>query len=901
MGLKPNGLLLRLPRAKARGNTQKQIHKRATRAQYTCSKTVHCLCHYRTASSFADIYLTDNDALIICPGFCATLLPDNRLYPNYHLPAMIANFFKTGFRSLRKNKSFSIINIAGLAIGIAASLLIFLVIHHETSYDDYHAKKDRIYRIVTDKLNRGNKAVEEYNRGVPNPLPVAFRQDFPAFEKTGAITTFGGAQIYVPGKTQLDEEKRFKQNEGNFFVEPEVFEIFDFTWLAGNAKGLTAPNTGVISQTLAETWFGSVDAAMGKTIEFWSFRNKVLITGVFKDVPVTSDIPVQMGVSLVTLSQKIWPEFATNEGAWNGANITLQCFALLPKGHSITPQEAQLPGFVKKYYHPDINNKQDMALRFQPLSDVHFNSDYGTFKGDAFSIKELWSLGLIGAFLLLVACINFINLATAQSINRSKEIGVRKVLGSNRFQLIQQFLQETATITVLAILLGGLLAFLTLPMLSKLVDKELTPSLFHYPAVLLFLAGLAMVVTLLAGFYPAMVISGFKPILILKNKLNAKAVGGISLRRGLVVFQFVIAQLLVIGTIVVVKQMQYFRNRSLGFDKEGLALVSLPSDSTLKTKYPYLKQRIQAIPGVQTTSLCTEAPLTGWSWQTDFYFDNNPVKQAFPITRQFGDSGYVNTFGLKLVAGRQPFYSDTLREVMVNETAVKKLGFKSPAEIIGKTISFDNHVSYPITGVLRDYNNRSLQVELKPIIFGASYYTYEYIAVRVQPNNMSSTFAQVQQVFKAVYPTYMYDPYFLDQRLEQFYKTEAATSQLFKMFAILAIFISCLGLYGLVSFMAVQKTKEIGIRKVLGASVQNIVYLFSKEFTILVILAFAVAAPIGYYFMNKWLLDFYYHITISWGVFAIAMIASVILAWITVGYKAVKAALVNPIKSLKTE
>jgi predicted permease len=814
---------------------------------------------------------------------------------------MIANFFKTGFRSLRKNKSFAFINVAGLAVGIAASLLIFLVIHHETSYDDYHVKKDRIYRIVTDKLNRVNKTVEERHRGVPNPLPFAFRQDFPAFEKTGAITTFGGAQIYVPGKTQSDEEKRFKQNEGNYFVEPELFEMFDFTWLAGNAKRLTAPNTGVISQTLAETWFGSVDAAMGKTIEFYSFRHKVLITGVFKDVPSTSDIPVQLGVSLTTLYTKIWTDFASYDGVWNNVNETLQCFALLSENHTITSQEAQLPGFVKKYYHPDINNKLDMALKFQPLSDVHLNGDYGTFKGDAFSVKELWSLGLIGAFLLLVACINFINLATAQSINRSKEIGVRKVLGSNRFQLIQQFLQETAAITVLAILSGGLLALLTLPMLSKLVDKELTPNLFQYPAVLLFLAGLAVVVTFLAGFYPAMVISGFKPVMILKNKLNAKAVGGISLRRGLVVFQFVIAQLLVIGTIVVVKQMQYFRNRSLGFDKEGIALVSLPSDSTMKTKYPYLKQRIEALPGVQSISLCAEAPLTPWSWQTDFYFDNNPVKQAFPITQQFGDSGYINTFGLKLVAGRQPFYSDTLREVMVNETAVKKLGFQSPGEIIGKTISFDNRVSYPVTGVLRDYNNRSLQVELKPIVFGSHYNIYEYMAVRVQPNNMNSTFAQVQKVFKEVYPTYLYDPYFLDQRLEQLYKTEAATSQLFKMFAVLAIFISCLGLYGLVSFMAVQKTKEIGIRKVLGASIQHIVYLFSKEFTLLIVLAFAIAGPVGYYFMNGWLQGFYYHITIGWGVFALAIIASVIIAWITVGYKAVKAALVNPIKSLKTE
>jgi putative ABC transport system permease protein len=814
---------------------------------------------------------------------------------------MIPNFFKTGFRSLRKNKSFAVINVTGLAVGIAASLLIFLVIHHETSYDDYHSKKNRIYRVVTDKINRSNGAIEERNRGVPNPLPTAFRQDFPGFEKTGALAEFGGAQIYVPGNNSSDPEKQFKQNEGLFFVQPEVFDIFDFTWLAGSPKGLTAPHTGVISEKLAKTWFGSTEAAIGKTVEFWSFRRKAQIVGVFKDIPSNSDIPVDMGVSFATLL-KIAPNFTSFEGAWNGINTTLECFALLPEGHSIGSQAAQLPGFVKKYYHPDLNNKQDMALHFQPLSDIHLNKDYGTFKEDSFSIKELWSLGLIGAFLLLVACINFVNLATAQSINRSKEIGVRKVLGSNRYQLIQQFLQETGIITILAIVLGGMLAFLTLPMLNKLVEKDLTPNLWHYPAVLLFLVGIGIVVTLLAGFYPAMVISGFKPVMILKNKLNAKAVGGISLRRGLVVFQFVIAQLLVIGTIVVVKQMQFFRNHSVGFNKDGIALISLPSDSTLKIKYAYLEQRIHAIPGVQATGLCLEAPITPWSWQSDFYFNNNPLPQPFKISMQFGDTGYVNTFGLKLVAGRQPFYNDSLREVMVNETAVKKLGFQSPAEIIGKTISMDNVSWYSVTGVLRDYNNRTLHVEIKPIVLMAQTgNNYEYIAVRVQTAGMNNTFAQVQKVFKDVYPTYMWDPYFLDQRLEWFYKTEATTSQLFKIFAILAIFISCLGLYGLVSFMAVQKTKEIGIRKVLGASVQHIVYLFSREFTILIVLAFAVAAPIGYYFMNKWLLDFYYHINIGWGVFAIAMVASVVVAWITVGYKAVKAALVNPVKSLKTE
>ena len=802
---------------------------------------------------------------------------------------------------MRKNKSFSIITIAGLAIGIAASLLLFIVIHHEASYDNYHTKKDRIYRVVTNKLNHTTHAVETYIQGVPNTLPFALRRDFPGLEKTGALTDFGGAQIYVPGKTADDEEKKFKQNEGNFFIEPTVFEIFDFTWLAGNAKGLTAPNTGVISESMAKTWFGNAEAAMNKIIEFWSFRYKVQIIGVFKDVPSNSDIPVKLGISLSTLYEKIWPGFASNDNGWKDVNYALQCFALLPEGQSIAPQAAQLPGFVRQYYHPDLNNKQEMVLQFQPLHDIHLNKDYGSFKDDGFSKKELWSLGLIGVFLLLVACINFINLATAQSINRSKEIGVRKVLGSNRSQLIQQFLQETGILTLLAILLGSILAFLSLPMLSTLIDNDLSSNHSPYMAIALFLLSIAVIITFLAGFYPALVISGFKPVMIFRNRISAKTVGGISIRRGLVVFQFVIAQLLIIGTIVVVKQMQLFHNRPLGFVKEGVALISLPSDSALQIKRTYLRQRIQSVPGVQATSYCAEAPLTAWSWQSDFYFENNPAMQPFKLTQQFGDTGYVNTFGLKMVAGRQPFYSDFIREVMVNETAVKKLGFRSPEEILGKTLSFDTTNRFTIVGVLRDYNSRPLHVEMKPLALIAYKNVYDNIAVRVDPANMMNTMEQVKQVFNEVYPTYMFDPYFLEQRLDRYYKTESAASQLFKIFATLAIFISCLGLYGLVAFMAVQKTKEIGIRKVLGASVRNIVFLFSKEFTFLILAAFAIATPIGYYFMNRWLQDFYYHIDIGWSVFVMTILASVIIAWVTVGFKAVKAALINPVKSLKTE
>lgn len=814
---------------------------------------------------------------------------------------MASYFFKTTLRSLRKNKSFSLINIAGLGVGIAASLLIFLVIHHEMNYDGYHEKKDRIYRVVVEKKSHSNGAIEEYHRGVPNPLPDALRNDLTSFEKVSALTNLGSAQIYVPGKSGLADEKRFKENEGLFFTEPGIFEIFDYKWVAGNAVGLTAPNTGVIDQSMAEKYFGSAEAAMGKTIEFWSFRNKVLITGVFKDLPANTDVPVRLGVSFATLRKMFPPDVFTSAENWKGINDGLQCFVLLSPERSIASEAAQLPAFVKKYYPEDQHTIRSMQLKLQALTDIHLNQDYGTFNNDGLSKKELWSLGLIGAFLLLVACINFINLATAQSVLRAREIGVRKVLGSNRSQLVRQFLQETGVIALCALVLGILLAVVALPLLNELMNKKLSQHMLYHPTVLLFMVTMTILVTFLAGLYPALIVSGFKPVAIFKNKLTSKAAGGISLRRGLVVFQFVIAQLLVIGTIVVVKQTQFFRNRSMGFDKAGIATIDLPSDSSLKVKYPLLKQRVLSIPGVEGASLCWNTPATLWIRENEFYFNNDAVKRSFKLTMQYADTGYYSTFGIKLAVGRLPFASDSTREILVNETAVKQLGFASAGEIIGKTISFDGVMKYPVVGVLRDFHSQSLHVGIKPMAMSTYYDTYETIAVRMNPQGINGTLAQLQKVFREVYPTYMYDVDFFDEKIARFYKAEATTAQLFKIFATLAIFISCLGLYGLVAFIAVQKTKEVGIRKVLGASVQSIVYLFSKEFTVLIIIAFLIAAPVGYYFMNKWLLDFHYHITIGVGVLGLAIVSSLVVAWITVGYKAVKAALASPVKSLKTE
>lgn len=802
---------------------------------------------------------------------------------------MLYNNLKVAFRSLWRKKSFSLLNIFGLAIGVAASLLIFSVIRNEMSYDNYHKKKDRVFRVTTTIKSKSNGEVVAREPNVANGAPEAFRNDFPQFEKVASCWFIGQAQFYVPGK----EEKRFKEDKGIAWADPGLFEMFDFTWLEGNALELKDPNTVVITESVAKSFFGGHKEAIGKTIELYSFRIPLRVVGVFKDLPGNTDLRLRICPSIMT-ARKREPGLFNDWASLNDHSV----YVLLKEGIKADAMIKQFPAFVKKYYNEDQRNPHNYSiLGLQSIENMHLDKKYRVPAGSAISIRELWSIGLIGVFLLLVACINFINLATAQSISRAKEIGVRKVLGSGRTQLLRQFLNETAVITFFSLILGAVIATAALQPLGQLIDRELT---FMHPSVIVFLLIIGVVVTLLAGFYPAVVLSGFNPIAAIKSRISTRTIGGISLRRGLVVVQFVIAQLLVIGTLVVVQQMKYFHEKPMGFDKESTVLINLPSDSALATRYDYLKNRLAAVQGVKSVSLCLEGPSNSWGWQSDFYFENSAEKQTFLATRMYGDSSYLETFGIALKAGRKPFRSDTAAEVMVNETMVRKLGLSSPEAILGKTIALNNTGKIPVVGVFRDFNNRTLRDEIKPMILFSGNY-YEYAALQISPEQMPAILPEVQKVFTEVYPTYMYDLTYMDERVGNYYKAEAITGLLFEVFAFLAILISCLGLYGLVSFMAVQKTKEVGVRKVLGASVRSIVYLFSKEFTVLVGIAFLISAPLGYYFMHAWLQDFHYHITLGWGVFASAIALSIGIAWITVGYKAVNAAIANPVKSLRAE
>lgn len=806
---------------------------------------------------------------------------------------MINSYLKTAFRSITRKKTFAVLNIAGLATGIAAALVIFLVIRYENSYDTYHRNAGNIYRITTDVIKKSNGEVSDRLSSVPPLFEDRIKAELPILENTAAISQTGDAQIYVPGAGGA-AEKRIKQS-GIFFTTPSLYSIFDYTWLAGNADALSAPNTVVISASIAKAYFGDINKAVGSTIQMWSYRIPLQVSGVFKDLPANTDIPIKLGISLATV-RKLVPDAFSDPTLWDPIRSWHKCFVLLKNKAQVAAVTAALPAFVNTHYKDQPT--QRVQLRLQPVAAMHLDKNYPNFVSAPLTSKELWALGLIGIFLLLVACINFINLATALSVSRAKEIGVRKVLGSNRLQLLSQFLMETALITVIAVVIAVTVVAVTISNISTLINIPLQLTFLAKPDVWITLILCTIAVTFLAGFYPGTVVSGFNPVLAIKSRISTQSAGGASLRRGLVVFQFMIAQLLIIGTLVVVKQMRYVKQQSMGFAKDAVVLINLPSDSTMKLKYDYMLNRLAAIPGVLATSLCGEAPSSDRDFQQDFYFDTNPVKQSFRISAKAVDTGFYSTFDIRMMAGRAPYASDTLREIVVNETAVKKLGLSSTEAIIGKTLTLGD-TKYPVVGVFHDFNNKSLHEAIVPMFMGPQKDGYEFVALRLEPEKMMATLKTVEQTFTGIYPSYMYDLTFLDQRISDYYQSEVITSRLFQLFAGMAIFISCLGLYGLISFMVVHRTREVGIRKVLGASVGSILLLFSREFMLLIGIAFLLAAPLGYYCMQLWLSDFHYHTAIGSGIFIAAVGLSVLMSWATVGYKTWIAARMNPVKQLK--
>ena len=801
---------------------------------------------------------------------------------------MLKNYFHLALRNLRRNVSYTIINVLGLSVGIAVCMLIFMVVNFELSFDAFHEKKQRIFRVLTKFEGPDGTS---FSSGVPVPVPAALRNDYPQLDKVAAVMSSDNAIIAITNdKSTAGEAKKFKEETGVFFLDPEFFQMFDFPFLAGDpTTALNKPNAAVITKETAEKYFGDWKTAIGKTI-LYNNRDLVQINGIVKDPPSNTDFQLKVAISFITS-----PRAKSTD--WRSVSSNMGTFVLLPENMSPGQFDKQLLQFIKKYKKDENPSKHLL----EPITEVHYQ-DHGNFLGRSISKKLIQSLSLVAVFLLLIACVNFINLSTAQAVNRSKEVGVRKVLGSSRWQLSLQFMSETALITLSAVLLSVLIAILALPVIRNILDLPLNRTEMFSGSMILFLTVVTIAVTILSGFYPAIIISGYNPIAALKNKINVKSARGISLRRGLVVGQFVIAQVLIIGTIIVLNQMNYFTHASLGFDKDAILNVPVPYDSISRTKIDYLRTELNKINGIKSVSFSFASPSDEGNWYSDFKYNNAPKSTEFAANLKWADAEYFKTYNLQLVAGRVYVQADTVREFIVNEALLRKVGVKNPEEAIGKRIDFwDGEVTGDIVGVVKDFHALSLHEEIQPIVMGTLKETYGTIGLKLDQSNIKNSIASIEKIWTTAYPEYVFEYEFLDQKIANFYQQERQLLDLYKIFASIAIFISCLGLYGLAAFMSVQRIKEVGIRKVLGATVNNILILFSKEFVMLVSIAFAVAAPIAWYLMHLWLNDFQYRINMDWWIFALAGILAITVALCTISVQAIRSAIANPVKSLRTE
>ena len=790
---------------------------------------------------------------------------------------------KIALRNLWKNKGYTLINILGLSIGMAGSILIFIFIRYQMSYDKDYKNVDRIYRVVSNwKYADGNSF---YTEGVPLPLTPAMRNDFSAyFDDVAAIQRTGN----IFKVKDENGRQKLKVQEEAYYVEPNQFNIFDFKWLAGNPSTLADPNTVVLSKEKANTFFGDWRKAIGKSI---NFRNELdlKVTGVIDDIPENNSLPFRIIISYKTFK-------SNNVDQWGASSSASSCFVLLKKGINIESLEGPLKQFIAKYYTQKGPGKEGHF--FEPLKDIHYSTFYGNYTGSSMPMKQIYGLMVIGIFLLLTACINFINLATAQAVSRSKEVGVRKVMGSRRNQLVVQFLTETVLIVVFALLLACVLTEVALPSMQNLFNAKISFSIFKYPVILLFMVGMVVFVSFLAGFYPAAVMSGFSPALAIKNKVAVNK-GGLGLRKVLVVVQFAITIILIIGTTVILQQMKYLREQPLGFNPTAVASVNLPYDSLSVQKFGQLKTQLLEIPGVKSISLCTAAP-SSYNSNTNSFAFNGAKDADFQIYTKWADTTYIQTFGLQLVAGRNLVQSDTVKEYLVNETLVKKLNLKNPNDILGKTINMGG-LKAPIVGVLKDFNNKSLHNAIDPILISTRKNRYEEISIKMDTRSLTSSMSAIEKKWNAFFPDNVYRANFLDEQIKGYYESERIMGILFKVFAGVVIFISFIGLFGLISFVTTQRTREVAIRKVIGASTFELVKMLNGSFLLMVFLANLVAWPVAYIFISKWLTSFEYRIDLSIWPFVIAMTISMLITLITVTIRSYKAATANTIDALKYE
>jgi ABC-type antimicrobial peptide transport system permease subunit len=808
---------------------------------------------------------------------------------------MFRNYLKLAIRNLRfkKGQSYIFINVLGLAAAIGAALLLFAVVRFESGYDSFHKKNKDIYRIVTKDAFSGGEA---FKSGVPYQLADYIKLNLPQVKKLTSIDAVYGSQIIIPAGAGISiTESKYKEDEGVFFTDPEYFDIFDAMWLAGGPAALASPDMVVLNKTTATKYFGQWQNAVGRYIRM--DRTLTLqVAGVIEDVPANSDFPMRLIVSYSTLKSNA-DKYGYDRNL-DYINSSHQLFMLMSDDTNEGQMNTLLTGLSDKMY---ANKGTSGKLHFLlPLKENHFDSRFSNFGSHTASRSTLRILALIGQLIIIMASINFINISTAQASHKAKEIGIRKVLGSDRRQLIIQLLLETGAIVLFSTILGAAMAGLLLPHLKNIADIHAHLTLLNWNN-LAFLAVIFISVTLLAGAYPALVLSGLKPIAALKKYINGRVGGGVQLRKVLVVVQFSILQILMIATIVIMTQMNFIRYADLGYNKSGVFMVPCYTDSTNAYRLLSLKNQLLELPGVQAVSFATDPPSSDNNWSSNFYFDHSRKNLGFNVFLKFSDADYFKTFDLKILAGRPFSAGDTTREFVVNETFVKKLELKNNEDIIGKTIRIGTGHWYPIVGVVKDFKTNSLREDIKPMAIAVNRDAYSQINIRMPATHLQESITHISGIWQSFFSDYAFTGEFLDESIARFYRQETQLAALYKSFSVIALLISCLGLYSLIAFMTLHRKKEIAVRKVLGASIGSILQLFLKELSLLIGISFLIAIPVGYWGISKWLQNFPYHINISILQFVSVFLITLLIALLTSGYKVLKAALATPRESLQSE
>jgi putative ABC transport system permease protein len=802
---------------------------------------------------------------------------------------MFKNYIKIAWRNLWKHKFYTIINILGLALSIGCSIILFQFITYHLSFDTYHLNAKRIYRVVH-RLTFDD-GVPLYDQGAPLALARDVKASDPRVEDVGVLLRMHDITVAIHQKDGA-EKKMFTEHENIGITDGHFFNLFDYQWEQGNkSTALTAPNTVVLSHSLAEKYFGNQDV-IGKTIRIDN-KNTFTVTGVVKDHPANTDIKVDIFLSLSTLKD-IYPDVAhAMINDWGFINSTNAVYVALRSGISPVDMERDIArmnikaqGTMAKPYH----------FMMLPLTDVHFD---GRFAG-VIQRSLLTILGVIGLLLIVIACVNFINMATAQSFKRAKEIGIRKVLGSSPRAIFMQFISEASYIVVFAALLSFVMVALAMPVLNVWLQTQLGFGLFTDYRLITFIAIVLLVITIAAGSYPALILSRFKPVNALKNQAAGypQMVG--FTRKGLIVVQNVIAQVLIICTILITMQVNYLKTADLGFNKNDVLMVPLPNSE--KSKTDYLRNQLLADPAIKSVSFCYRAPSSLTDKGGSIKYDTRDWEKFIGRT-VIGDADYVKTFGIQLVAGRNVAESDSAREFLVNEVLMHQLGIKDPQEIIGRKFTagdLSNEAGI-IVGIVKDFHAKSLYHAIGPEYITTFRKQYQYAGIKISSGSLSAGIDRIKKEWQSVYPDHVFEYRFLDQQIADFYQKEELLNRLITSSALIAIFISCLGLLGLIALLTQQRTKEIGIRKVLGASVINITTLLSVDFLKLVLLSIIISSPIAWLMMSRYLNNFAYRIDIAWWVFGITALLSLLIAFVTVSLQSVKAARINPVKSLRSD